>query len=64
VKKIIKFCDYYKSYNKHNKYACCKKCSIENTKKTNLQKYGVQNVFQNQKRQILKKNMVYLMFHK
>ena len=44
--KRIKFCDYYKSYNKHKSYACSKKCSIENTKKTNLEKYGTENVFQ------------------
>jgi hypothetical protein len=44
----------YKSYNTQtnngaNIFTCSRKCSIEKAKITNLEKYGVENVFQNEK---------------
>ncbi len=51
------YCDFekeisYKSYNisckKFNKYSCSSKCSREKVKLTNLEKYGVENVFQSE----------------
>lgn len=40
----IKKTTYTKSFKNHN-YYCCKKCAIDKIKETNLEKYGVNNVF-------------------
>ena len=66
---ITAICDYCysekkisnKDYNKQTsggklKFACCKKCSIEKTKETNLVKIGVENQFQSEKIKIQIKN--------
>lgn len=41
----IKKTTYTKSLKKHN-YYCCQKCAIDKIIKTNLEKYGMKNVFQ------------------
>ena len=41
----LKKTNYTKSLKSHN-YYCCQKCAIYKVKKTNLEKYGVNNIFQ------------------
>jgi len=43
----LKKTNYTKSLKSHN-YYCCQKCTIIKVKKTFLEKYGVENVFQNE----------------
>jgi len=46
-KKKISFKNYNENIKKYNIFSCSKKCSLIKTKKTNLEKYGVEFVQQN-----------------
>ena len=41
--KILKYSKYIKNINNGGYYACCEKCAVEKNKKTNLERYGVEN---------------------
>ena len=41
VEKTISFLSYNNNYKNGNMFSCSKKCSLEKTKQTNLEKYGV-----------------------
>lgn len=45
--KKLRYTDYLLNL-KHNLYCCSNKCAVEKSKITNLDKYGVENVFQNE----------------
>jgi hypothetical protein len=47
-KKNMKFADYNKITKNGNEKYFCRKCKFIKTKKTNLEKYGVENPFQNE----------------
>jgi len=44
--KMLSYKNYLKNIKKHNIYACSEKCAQFKNKKTNLKKYGSENVFQ------------------
>ncbi len=47
-KKMLRYSDYNINYDKYKIYCCSNKCAIIKNKKTNLVKYGVENVFQSE----------------
>ncbi len=45
--KTLKFQDYNKNISKYKFYSCSRKCAQQKTESTNLEKYGVKNVLEN-----------------